>query len=80
MDYPGCAAEMEQAVEAVSNSSKAWAYEAYCLLLDKDNNAGLSAWYTARTFEPGVTLDTPSEQQLLLAKVRLASLPPKGTK
>jgi tetratricopeptide (TPR) repeat protein len=77
MDYPGCAAEMEQAVEAVSNSSKAWAYEAYCLLLDHDNNAGLSAWYTARTFEPGVTLDTRSDTQLLLAKVRLASQPAK---
>src|SRR5438309_1256793 len=76
-DYLGCAAEMEQAVEAVSNSSKAWAYEAYCLLLDHDNNAGLSAWYTARTFEPNVTLDAQSDQQLLLAKVRIASQPAK---
>jgi tetratricopeptide (TPR) repeat protein len=80
VDYPGCASEMEQAVESVPNSPKAWAYEAYCLFLDRDNKAGLSAWLTARGFDPAVTLDTPREQSVLLAKVRVASLPPPGAK
>src|SRR6202022_914802 len=43
LDYAGCASEMEQAVEAAPTSPKAWAYEAYCYLLDKDNKAGLPA-------------------------------------
>src|SRR5207237_3231642 len=73
LDYAGCAAEMEQAVEAVPNSPKVWAYEAYCYLLDKDNKAGLSAWYTARSYDPAITLDSASDQQILLVKVRLAS-------
>jgi tetratricopeptide (TPR) repeat protein len=77
LDYPGCAAEMEQAVEAVSNSPKAWAYEAYCYFLDHDNKAGLSAWYTALSFDPNVSLDTRPDQLALLAKVRVASAPPK---
>ena len=76
-DYPGCAAEMEQAAESVPNSPKAWAYEAYCYFLDKDTKAGLSAWYTARSFDPGITLDTNADQLALLAKVRAASVPPK---
>ena len=78
MDYLGCAAEMEQAVEAVPNSPKAWAYEAYCYFLDHDNKAGLSAWYTARSFDPSITLDTQADQLALLAKVRVAIAPPKG--
>ena len=80
LDYAGCAAEMEQAVEAVPNSPKVWAYEAYCFLLDYDNNAGLSAWYTARTFDPAITLDSERDQLVLLAKIRVASLPPKAAK
>jgi tetratricopeptide (TPR) repeat protein len=76
-DYAGCAAEMEQAVEAVPDSPKAWGYEAYCYLLDHDSRAGLSAWYTARSYEPGITLDTKADQLALLAKVREANLPPK---
>jgi hypothetical protein len=71
---------MEMAVEAVPTSPKAWAYEAYCFLLDKDNKPGLSAWYTARSYDPAITLDTPAEQQNLLAKVRVASQPPKVAK
>src|SRR3989440_386427 len=78
LDYAGCAAEMEQGVEAVPTSPKVWAYEAFCYLLDKDTKAGLSAWYTARSYDPAITLDTKSEQQILLIRVRLASLPPKG--
>ncbi len=77
LDYAGCAAEMEQAVEAVSDSPKAWAYEAYCYFLDHDNKAGLSAWYTARSFDPNVTLDSRADQLALLAKVRVATAPPK---
>jgi tetratricopeptide (TPR) repeat protein len=77
LDYPGCAAEMEQSVEAVSNSPKSWAYEAYCYFLDHDNKAGLSAWYTARSFDPNVSLDTQADQLALLAKVRVALTPPK---
>jgi len=80
LDYPGCAAEMEQSVEAVSDSPKAWAYEAYCYFLDRDNNAGLSAWYTARSFDPNVTLDSNADQQLLLIRIRVASAPPKAAK
>ena len=76
-DYSGCAAEMEQAIEAVPDSPKVWAYEAYCYLLDHDYKAGLSAWYTARSYEPGVTLDSQADQLALLAKVRVASAPPK---
>jgi len=79
-DYAGCAAELEQAVEAVPNSPKVWAYEAFCYLLDKDDQAGLSAWSTARSFDPAVTLDNPYDQMVLLAKIRVASLPPKGIK
>jgi tetratricopeptide (TPR) repeat protein len=75
-DYLGCAAEMEQAVEGVPNSPKAWAYEAYCYFLDKDYKAGLSAWYTARSFDPNISLDTKSDQVALLAKVRVAQAPP----
>ena len=77
LDYAGCAAEMEQAIEAVSNSPKAWAYEAYCYLLDGDPKAGLSAWYTARSFDPNVSLDSRPEQLAFLAKLRVASTPPK---
>ena len=77
VDYAGCAADMEQAVEAVSNSPKAWAYEAYCYLLDHDNKAGVSAWYTAQSFDPNVTLDTRADQLALLAKIRVANAPPK---
>jgi len=79
LDYAGCAAEMEQAVESVPNSPKVWAYEAYCFLLDKDTKAGLSAWYTARSYDPAITLDTPSDQLALLAKVRAANAAPKVT-
>jgi tetratricopeptide (TPR) repeat protein len=79
LDYAGCASEMEQSVEAVSNSPKAWAYEAYCYFLDHDNKAGLSAWYTARSFDPNVTLDNAHDQLVLTNKVRLANQPPKGT-
>ncbi|HEY4870566.1 MAG TPA: tetratricopeptide repeat protein [Candidatus Dormibacteraeota bacterium] len=79
LDYAGCAAEMEQAVEAVPNSPKAWAYEAYCFLLDKDTKAGLSAWYTARSYDPAITLDTTPDQLALLAKIRAANVPPKVT-
>lgn len=79
LDYPGCAAEMEQSVEAVSNSPKAWGYEALCYFLDHDNKAGLSAWYTARSFDPSVTLDNAHDQLVLTNKIRAASLPPKGT-
>jgi tetratricopeptide (TPR) repeat protein len=75
-DYLGCAAEMEYAVEAVPNSPKAWAYEAYCYFLDRDYRAGLSAWDTARSFDPNITLDTPSDQVALLAKLRVAQAPP----
>src|SRR5258708_12969567 len=77
LDYPGCASEMEQAVEAVPTSPKAWAYEAYCYPLDKDNTAGLSAWYTARGSDPGITLDTNPDQQGLLANIRLPTPPPQ---
>jgi tetratricopeptide (TPR) repeat protein len=80
LDYSGCASEMEQAVEAAPTSPKAWAYEAYCYLLDKDNNAGLSAWYTARSYEAGITLDSKAEQQVLLLKIKVASQAPKVAK
>jgi len=76
LDYSGCAAEMEQAIESTPDSPKAWAYEAYCYLLDHDNKAGLSAWYTARSYEPSITLDARSDQLALLAKIRVASAPP----
>ncbi len=79
LDYAGCAAEMEQAVESVPNSPKVWAYEAYCFFLDKDPKAGLSAWYTARSYDPAITLDTSSDQLALLAKVRAANTTPKVT-
>jgi len=71
-DYSGCAAEMAQTITAVPTSPKAWAYEAYCDLLDHDNSAGLSAWYTARTFEPGISLDSAADQQTLLTRVAQA--------
>jgi len=77
MDYAGCAAEMEQAVESVPNSPKVWAYEAYCFFLDHDIPAGNSAWITARSYDPAITLDTQSDQLALLAKVKAASVPPK---
>jgi len=80
LDYTGCASELEQAVEAVPTSPKAWAYEAYCYLLDKDAKAGLSAWYTARTYDPAITLDTQADQQVLLLKIRIATEPPKVAK
>jgi tetratricopeptide (TPR) repeat protein len=76
LDYSGCASEMEMAVEAAPTSPKAWAYEAYCYFLDKDNKAGLSAWYTALSYEPAITLDTKAEQQVLLARIRLATAKP----
>jgi tetratricopeptide (TPR) repeat protein len=88
LDFPGCAAEMEQSVEAVANSPKAWAYEAYCYFLDHDDKAGLSAWYTARSFDPNVSLDSRADQLVLLKKVKVAAAPtpsaspkatPKGT-
>jgi tetratricopeptide (TPR) repeat protein len=78
-DYAGCAAEMAQAIEAVPNSPKVWAYEAYCYFLDHDTKAGLSAWYTARSYDPSIALDSQPDQLALLAKVRAASVPPKVT-
>src|SRR5207302_11355659 len=80
LDYAACASEMEQAAEAVPTSPNASAYEAYCYLLDKDAKAGLSAWYTARTYDPAITLDTKAEQQVLLLKIKVASEPPKVAK
>src|SRR3989475_11630232 len=79
-DYLQCAAEMERAVESVPNSPKAWGYEAYYYFLDKDPKAGLSAWYTARSFDPGIKLDSQKEQDILLIKIRQASAPPAGGK
>ena len=64
----------------VPNSPKAWGYEAYCYFLDKDPKAGLSAWYTARSFDPAITLDSQKEQDILLIKVRQASAPPPAAK
>jgi tetratricopeptide (TPR) repeat protein len=79
-DYAGCASEMEKTVEDVPNSPKGWAYEAYCYFLDKDPRAGLSAWYTARSFDPAISLDTQAEQALLLIKIRQANAPAPNTK
>jgi Tfp pilus assembly protein PilF len=79
LDYAGCAAEMEQAVESVPNSPKAWAYEAYCYYLDRDIPAANSAWITARGYDPAITLDSQAEQLVLLAKVKAAAAAPKAT-
>jgi hypothetical protein len=78
MDYAGCADEMVAAVGLAPDSPKAWAYEAYCYLLDHDNTAGLSAWATARSLDPSVTLDNRSDQLALQAKLTAAARPPKG--
>jgi tetratricopeptide (TPR) repeat protein len=80
LDYPGCAAEMAAAISAVPVSPKAWAYEAYCYLLDHDNQAGLGAWNTARSFEPDITLDTKEEQLSLIARLNRASAQPPVVK
>lgn len=77
-DYAGCASQMEQAVGVVPDSSKAWAYQAYCYLLDGDKRAGLSAWATARYFEPTVTLDTTEDTEAFLSHVRAVLLPHGG--
>ncbi|HYM49612.1 MAG TPA: tetratricopeptide repeat protein [Candidatus Limnocylindrales bacterium] len=77
-DYAGCASQMEQAVGAVPDSSKAWAYQAYCYLLDGDKRAGLSAWATARYFEPHVTLDSAADTEGLFARIRAVTLPRGG--
>jgi tetratricopeptide (TPR) repeat protein len=78
VDYSGCAAEMEQAIEAVSNSPKAWAYEAFCYILDSDPRAGLSAWYTAKSFDPNVSLDDAADQKVFNARLKAALTPPKA--
>jgi len=75
LDFRGCAAEMSEVIASVSSSSKAWAYEAYCSLRDGDKNAGLSAWYTARGFEPNVTLDSADDQQDFAARLDAAQKP-----
>ncbi len=80
LDYSGCAAQMARAIEAVPTSPKAWAYEGYCYLLDRDTKVGLSAWDTARALDPGITLDSPTDQLALEAKIRQAAQPPKGPK
>jgi len=77
-DYGGCAAQMEQAVGVVPDSSKAWAYQAYCYLLDGDRRAGLSAWATARYFEPMVMLDNTVDNEAFLSLVRTATHPRGG--
>jgi tetratricopeptide (TPR) repeat protein len=74
-DAAGCLEEMQQAVGAVPTSPKAWAYEAYCHLLDGNRAAGLSAWATAVSFESHVQLDSPAEQQDLINRLRKASRP-----
>ncbi len=76
MDYSGCAADMEHAVSDAPTSPKAWAYEAYCYLLDHDYKVGLEAWSTARDLDPNITLDTRADQLALLAKVVIANRPP----
>jgi len=80
LDYSGCASEMEMAVEAAPTSPKAWAYEAYCYLLDKDYTTGLSAWSTARSYDPAITLDTKADQQVLLIRIRQATAKPTSPK
>jgi tetratricopeptide (TPR) repeat protein len=80
LDYSGCASEMEMAVEAAPTSPKAWAYEAYCYLLDKDYTTGLSAWSTARSYDPAITLDTKADQQVLLIRIRQATAKPTTPK
>jgi tetratricopeptide (TPR) repeat protein len=77
-DYSGCAYQMEQAVGVVPDSSKAWAYQAYCYLLDGDKRAGLSAYDTARYFEPTVSLDTPADTEGLFARIRAIRAPRGG--
>jgi hypothetical protein len=79
-DYPGCADEMVAAVSAMPDSPKAWAYESYCYLLDHDNSAGLSAWATARSIDPTVTLDNRSDELAFEAKLTAAARPPVGGK
>ena len=76
MDYSGCAGEMVQAVADAPSSPKAWAYEAYCYMLDQDLKAGLGAWSTALDLDPHITLDTRTEQLALLAKIVIAKRPP----
>src|ERR671936_1229452 len=74
-DAAGCLNEMQQAVGAVPTSPKAWAYEAYCHLLDGNRSAGLSAWATAVSFDAHVQLDSAVEQQDLVIRLRQASRP-----
>lgn len=76
-DYPGCAASMTAAVGSVPDSPKAWAYAAYCHLLDRDVKAGLAEWSTALALEPGIQLDSRLDQAALLAKLQAATVQPK---
>jgi Tfp pilus assembly protein PilF len=71
-DYAGCAAQMEQAVGVVPDSPKAWAYQAYCYLLDGDRRAGLSAWATATYFEPKIQLDSGADTGGLISLLHAA--------
>jgi tetratricopeptide (TPR) repeat protein len=73
LDYAGCAGEMDQAVGAVPDSPKAWAYQAYCYFLDHDKKTALSAWQTARYFDPNITLDSAAQQRDLIRRVADAS-------
>lgn len=75
-DYPGCAQSMTVVIEKLPDSPKAWAYAAYCHLLDKDVKAGLEEWHTAVALEPGIELDSQRDQVALLARVRAATAPP----
>jgi tetratricopeptide (TPR) repeat protein len=76
-DYVGCAASMSSAISDVGESAKAWAYAAYCHLLAHDLKAGPEEWDTALSLEPGIQLDSKSDQVALLAKLRAAKVPPK---
>src|SRR3989441_6275681 len=78
--YIGFAAEKGRPGETGPNPPQASGDETNSYFLDKDPKAGLSAWYTARSFDPGIRLDSQKEQDILLIKVRQASAPPQGGK
>src|SRR3989475_947870 len=80
LDYPPPPTPTHPPPQPAPTPPKAPAYQAYCYLLDKHASAPLSAWYTARTYDPGITLDTKVEQQVLLLKIRVATEPPKVAK
>ncbi len=73
-DFPGCVAEMQQALTRVGTSAKAWAYEGVCYELARDHPHAQTALQQAYALDAHVQMDDPPESppdRILRVRARL---------